>query len=286
MDKKFIKKEHLDEAVKRFQQIAKYQSPKQSLKKLYEYTFITAPQVNEDGNDDEQDGDNGNKQMSQTPQNVQNQVPETLNQQDGMNGQQSQERQPDQTRMRQNGNQQAVQSQDGNTQVEEPDMSDLNEPEVDDENNIETQEMDGNDEVVDVDDLTQSQEATEYKIDGVDDRLAKIYAVVNKFSDQLDRNVEEIMALKDEFEKRNPTEEEKLNIRSQSSCPYSETPRDYWENKAKTNPNYDVMFNNNVSPSDEQKEFKIKKSDVSGLNMKDISDSLNLKQNLNDYIGF
>ena len=44
MDKEFIEKNHLSEAVKRFNDIAEYKSPKQSLKNLYEYTFITAPQ--------------------------------------------------------------------------------------------------------------------------------------------------------------------------------------------------------------------------------------------------
>ena len=52
---------------------------------------------------------------------------------------------------------------------------------------------------------------------------------------------ESINALKTEFEKRNPTEEERLNIRSQSSYPYSETPKGYWAEKMKENPHYNVM---------------------------------------------
>ena len=167
----------------------------------------------------------------------------------------------------------------------EGDMTDFSEPEVENDG-IETQEMESDDEVIDVDDLTQSQEATEYKLDGVDDRLSKIYAVVQKFSDQLEKNEESIMALKDEFEKRNPTEEEKLNIRSQSSYPYSETPKDYWDKKTQENPHYNVMYNNEVSPSEEQKKFEITKDDISGLNMKSISDTLDIDQSLNKYLGF
>jgi len=94
------------------------------------------------------------------------------------------------------------------------------------------------------------------------------------------------MALKDEFEKRNPTEEEKLNIRSQTSYPYSETPKDYWTHKTSENPHYNVIYNNDVAPSDEQKEFEIRKSDIDGLNMKSISDTLDMKQDLNKYLGF
>lgn len=292
MDKNFIKNTQLDEAVKRFQQIAEYKSPKQSLHKLYEkkyklneYTFITAPQVNEDG--EESDGElqkpddmTGGEQMNN--QQGGNMAPDASNQMDDMNGQNDGEMSPDGSQMPQNDIQQG---NDMNGAVPMDGAEDLNEPEVEDDG-IETQEMESGDEVIDVDELTQSQEATEYKLDGVDDRLSKIYAVVQKFSDQLERNEESIMALKDEFEKRNPTEEEKLNLRSQSSYPYSETPKDYWDKKTQENPHYNVMYNNEVSPSEEQKKFEITKNDISGLNMKSISDTLDIDQSLNKYLGF
>ena len=296
MDKNFIKNTQLDEAVKRFQQIAEYKSPKQSLHKLYEkkyklneYTFITAPQVNEDG--EENDGElqkpenmNGGEQMnSQQGGNI---APDASNQMGDINGQNDGVMPTDGSQMPQDNVQQGN-GMNGDMQMNstEGDMADLGEPEVENDG-IETQEMESDDEVIDVDDLTQSQEATEYKLDGVDDRLSKIYAVVQKFSDQLERNEESIMALKDEFEKRNPTEEEKLNLRSQSSYPYSETPKDYWDKKTQENPHYNVMYNNEVSPSEEQKKFEITKNDISGLNMKSISDTLDINQSLNKYLGF
>lgn len=296
MDKNFIKNNQLDEAVERFKQIAEYKSPKQSLHKLYErkhklneYTFITAPQVNEDG--EENDGElqkpenmNGGEQMnSQQGGNI---APDASNQMGDMNGQNDGVMPTDGSQMPQDNVQQGN-GMNGDMQMNstEGDMADLDEPEVENDG-IETQEMESDDEVIDVDDLTQSQEATEYKLDGVDDRLSKIYAVVQKFSDQLERNEESIMALKDEFEKRNPTEEEKLNIRSQSSYPYSETPKDYWNKKTQENPHYNVMYNNEVSPSEEQKKFEITKNDISGLNMKSISDTLDIDQSLNKYLGF
>lgn len=296
MDKNFIKNNQLDEAVERFRQIAEYKSPKQSLHKLYErknklneYTFITAPQVNEDG--EENDGElqnpenmNGDGQMNN--QQGGNIAPDASNQVGDMNGQNNGQMPTDGSQMPQNDVQQGN-GMNGDIQMNgtEGDMPDFSEPEVEDDG-IETQEMESDDEVIDVDDLTQSQEATEYKIDGVDDRLSKIYAVVRKFSDQLEKNEESIMALKDEFEKRNPTEEEKLNIRSQSSYPYSETPKDYWDKKTQENPHYNVMYNNEVSPSEEQKKFEIRKNDISGLNMKSISDTLDIDQSLNKYLGF
>ena len=296
MDKNFIKNNQLDEAVERFKQIAEYKSPKQSLHKLYErkhklneYTFITAPQVNEDG--EENDGELQNPDNMNGGEQINNQqggniAPDASNQMGDMNGQNDGEIPTDGSQMPQNDIQQGN-DMNGDMQMNstEGDMSDFSEPEVEDDG-IETQEMESDDEVIDVDDLTQSQEATEYKLDGVDDRLSKIYAVVQKFSDQLEKNEESIMALKDEFEKRNPTEEEKLNIRSQSSYPYSETPKDYWDKKTQENPHYNVMYNNEVSPSEEQKKFEITKDDISGLNMKSISDTLDIDQSLNKYLGF
>ena len=310
MDKNFIEKANLGEAVERFNELAKYKYPRQSLKKLYEYTFVTAPQINEDGEDDEntqappqEDGGMGQGMQQNAPQMPQNGTPDASNQNGGMNTQMGGQMPPDASQMPQDdgmGGQPMMGGDAGMGMADDTmnndmmgddmigdseDVDNMQEPGMG-EDNIETTEMEPDDEVIDVDDLTQSQEATEYKIDGVDDRLAKLFAVVQKFSDQLENQENSIMALKDEFEKRNPTPEEKLNLRSQSSYPYSETPKGYWEKKAQENPHYDIMYDNDVSPSDEQEEFKIRKSDISGLNMKDISKSLDIDPKLSDYIGF
>lgn len=289
MDKEFIEKNHLSEAVKRFNDIAEYKSPKQSLKNLYEYTFITAPQINEDG---EEENTPDNQQQPTDAQAGMQQQPMDNGQ--GMNMQQPQ---ADNTmggdpNMDSNANggvdmgtdMSGAMDNQNNMDEEDPNMEDFDEPQTEDD--VETEEMEADDEVIDVDELTQSQEATEYKIDGVDDRLAKIYALAQKFADQLEKNEESINALKTEFEKRNPTEEERLNIRSQSSYPYSETPKGYWAEKMKENPHYNVMYDNEVAPSEEEKKFEIKKSDIDGLNMKEIADSLDVDQNLNDYLKF
>ena len=289
MDKEFIEKNHLSEAVKRFNDIAEYKSPKQSLKNLYEYTFITAPQINEDG--EEENTPDNQQQATDTQAGMQQQP------MDNGQGMDMQQPQADNTmggdpNMASNANGGADMGTDmsgamdsqNNMGGEDPNMEDFDEPQTEDD--VETEEMEADDEVIDVDELTQSQEATEYKIDGVDDRLAKIYALAQKFADQLEKNEESINALKTEFEKRNPTEEERLNIRSQSSYPYSETPKGYWAEKMKENPHYNVMYDNEVAPSEEEKRFEIKKSDIDGLNMKEIADSLDINQNLNDYLKF
>jgi hypothetical protein len=303
MNKDFMDNKNINEDVERFKKILNYHSPKQSLKNIYEkrgrideYTFITQPQLNEEGEEGDEQAQNqppmnnmGGGNMGQMPPQPQNMPQDAMNQGGGMNGQMNNEMPPDAQQMPQNGMGGMGAPDMGGMGAEgAPDMGgmdDLGVPQVDNDEDVETEEMEG-DEVIDVDELTQSQEATEYKIDGVDDRLAKIYDVVQKFSDKLDKNEESIMALKDEFEKRNPTEEEKLNIRSQTSYPYSETPKGYWAHKTSENPHYNVIYNNDVAPSDEQKEFEIRKSDIDGLNMKSISDTLDMKQDLNKYLGF
>lgn len=142
---------------------------------------------------------------------------------------------------------------------------------------IEDVEMDTEqpgDEVVDVDELTQSQETTEFKVDNVDDKLNKVLKVIEKFTDAIEANDQKIEDLKKEFEKRNPTAEETLNLRSLASYPFSERPDEYWKKQQEQHPNYNVMSNNDVSTADEQKEFEIRKGDIDNFNEKEVMKSL------------
>lgn len=297
MDKKFVENSNLNEAVKRFQEIANYKSPKQSLN---EYAFFQQGQLEEEG---ENDGEL--QQPQNNMQHPQNPSPDAQNQGGGTNGQMGMEMPPQGEQIPQNGDMSAqgqdmMSQQGGDMGMQQPPMDgDMGEMPTDDgqqgedmggfgdaDGDIETEEMEPDDEVIDVDDLTQSQEATEYKIDGVDDRLSEIFAVVKNFSDKLDKQEQSIMNLKDEFEKRNPTQTEKFNIRSQAGGPFNQSVSGYWDKFSQENPNYEVIRDNDVSTADEQKKFNITKDDISGLNMKNISDTLDIEQNLKDYIGF
>ena len=243
MDKKFIEENKFNETIEHFQHLAEYKHPKQSLKNLYEYSFITHRNVNEEGEEDQQ------PQGDMQPQ---NDATDAQNQMGGMDAQAGGEMPPESTEMPQDGNMEQP-PMDGQQQMdgEMPMGDEMGAP----EDEIETTEMEPDDEVIDVDELTQSQEATEYKIDGVDDRLTQIFKVVEKFADQLDKNEQSINDLKDEFEKRNPTQTEKFNLRSQASGPFNQTPTEYWDKLTQENPNYEVMRDNEVSPSEEQKKY-------------------------------
>lgn len=261
MDVDLIKKYNLGEQIKRFQQIN-------------EYTFITSPMISEDGEDDEQQNmppqdnqmgvDNGQATQGGEMGNDDNQPMNAVqNPQDGSampmdNGQ-----------------------QDGDMMG---DMSDDAAP-MDFDDNADTEERQEGDTVIDVDDLTQSQEASEIKIDGVDDKLTRILSVINKFGSALLANDRKIDDLRQEFEKRNPSEQEMLNIRSQASYPYSESPKDYWDNKKAQNPHYNVIYNNDVSTSDEQNEFNITRDDVRNINVNEIGKSFDINDfKLDDFI--
>ena len=251
----------IKESLDRFDKIASYKSPAQSIN---EYTFVTSTQINED--DDEEESvkvsEVGDDSKNDTQEPIDNGVDKVVDDNDKTPS--------------------GGQETPNNASVGE----DLGVPEFDEGDDVETTEMEGDDEVIDVDDLTQSQKVAEYKIDGVDDRLGQLVALTNVFIDKLKENEGNILKLKDEFEKRLPTQQEKLNIRSQASTPYCETPKEYLDTKLKTNGNYKVIYNNDVSPQDEEKEFKITKSDIEGINMSDIARSLEISPTLGDYLRF
>lgn len=155
---------------------------------------------------------------------------------------------------------------------------------------IEDVEMDTEqpgDEVVDVDELTQSQETTEFKVDDLDDKLTKVLNIISKFDDAIRSNDQQIEDLKKEFAKRNPTPEETLNLRSLASYPFSERPDEYWKKQQEEHPNYNVISNNDVSTADEQKEFEIRKGDIDNFNERDVMKSLGEEHiRLSDFLDF
>ena len=177
---------------------------------------------------------------------------------------------------------------DGGPNGEMPPMDDPNtmggEEDVED---IDMETEQPGDEVVDVDELTQSQEATEFKVDNVDDKLNKVLKIISKFNDAIEANDQKIEDLKKEFQKRNPTAEETLNLRSLASYPFSERPDEYWKKQQQDHPNYNVISDNDVSTADEQKEFEIRKGDIDNFNEREVMKSLGESHiKLSDFLQF
>lgn len=123
-------------------------------------------------------------------------------------------------------------------------------------------------EVIDVDDVVKAQEKTNDKVNSVgrdlgtvDRRIEKLLSALEDMQGVIDKNNAEIADLKREFEKRNPTQTEKLNLRSLDSYPFNVRPNDYWRQKG-FDSNYSA-YGDNEEPT--TKEYTITNDDVRNI---------------------
>ena len=137
--------------------------------------------------------------------------------------------------------------------------------------------MQPEDEVIDVDELTQTQEKTEEKVEDVsvtmEKGFEKILGVVNKLNKMIDDNSANMEELKREMEKRNPTPLEKLHMRAANdSYPFNVSPETYWADK-EANSNYRIGGED--EPDAEQ--YTITQGDIDKM-----TDFNQIAQDLND----
>lgn len=289
IDYNFIKKNHLEESINRLRKINEY-----IVNPDGNYEADDPNQQNTDGQTPDMGGDNqmppmgGQNDMQQQPQigNDPNggQAPDMGG--DGsmppMDGQA-----PDMNGgMPQGGNAPATDMGGDTSAVDSigTEVPDDGTDEEGDEENDGEDTVGADDEVIDVDDLTNSQEAAEYKIDGVDDKLTKLLGMISKFEQAIEANDTKLDDLKSEFEKRNPTNAERINIRSMNSKPFNVNPTEYWDEQRENNPNYDVISDNSVAPNDEEKVYKITDDDLKDFTSGDLEKSFSkFPKDLKDY---
>lgn len=136
---------------------------------------------------------------------------------------------------------------------------------------------DMDDDVLDVEDLTQAQEKLNKKqnslghdLSDVDNRIVALLNAVEKIQGSLEKNNHDITDLKAELEKRVPTNTEKLNMQSLKMYPFNVSPNEYWEDKEKDG-RYEAQEDDKV------KEYKIKQKDVDDYTDTDIENSFDEK---------
>lgn len=147
------------------------------------------------------------------------------------------------------------------------------------------------DEIIDVDDLTKSQESAEKKIDIMNDKFEKLMGAVEvliKQNKDRERETAEMIAatekrVSDELDKRIPTPQQRMSMRSTKSYPYSMTPNEYMNNYAPEN--YSDKDDNNGA---DDAQYKITKNDIDNItDYATISKDLDIEhQSLNDIFGF
>ena len=137
------------------------------------------------------------------------------------------------------------------------------------------------DEVVDITDLTDAQDETNKKVKKLGFNLDKTFKQIEDFEKLIQSTNDKIGELQKEFERRNPTQQEKLSARAAVSYPFNVTPEEYWKDKEKTS-NYSLDDDNN---GDEQEQYTITAKDIDDNNWKSIADSMSLDDILHQTIG-
>jgi hypothetical protein len=137
-----------------------------------------------------------------------------------------------------------------NQDIQDPMGGSMDDDSMDDE-----QEDDG--ETIDIDGLTKAQDKLNVKqnhigrdLSKVDTRIGTLIDTIKDLLSKVDSNNSEIESLKAEFEKRNPTQTEKLNLRSLDSYPFNVKPNEYWAEKAKQG-GYEAYSDNNEPTTQE-----------------------------------
>ena len=148
-------------------------------------------------------------------------------------------------------------------------------------------EVGPDDDVVEIDDLTDSQEETEKKVDALASKFEKLMSSldgIEKRINDIDAHTNQYLgSIKGEIEKRNPTPMQRLTMRSTKSAPYGMTPNEYMNNYAPEN--YSDESDNNGA---DDQQYKITKGDIDDITdyQSIANDIRNNKLSLNDIFDF
>lgn len=147
-----------------------------------------------------------------------------------------------------------------------PDMGDMGGQAPMDDNTLQP-----DDEVIDVSELTDGQNEIQHEIEKINNKYDKVVKALGAFEELIRASNDKIDDLKGEYERRNPTQVEKLSMQTAKSYPFNVTPEEFWKEKEATT-NYRTEDDDNGK---EQGQYVITQNDVDGdVNWKGIADSL------------
>lgn len=143
------------------------------------------------------------------------------------------------------------------------------------------------DDVVDITDLTDAQEDTQKDVEKLDNKFGAIMKQLGAFEELIKDNDAKIEDLKAEFERRNPTQVEKLSMNTAKGGPFTVSPEEYWDKKEATS-NYSTEDDDNGK---EQGQYVITANDINGsVDWHNIARSLGddfiMHQTLNEALKF
>ena len=264
MSKKLCKHNDYSYSKKRFLQLCEYVSASPLLE------------------DDDEDMDNTNQEIQDDPMNGGMPMDNQMGDNNDMN-------------MDNIGGNQNNMQMDGNTDMSMDNQNGMGSPmdgQIDDTINVSMDDQMGDmggtdDEVIDVDDLTNAQEKVNDKVnhvgrnlEDVDDKISQLMSYIDQMENMINKNNEDIQAFKAEFERRNPTDVEKMNLRAANSYPFNVSPTEYWNEKQKEG-RYSIEDDNNGVG---QRKYEITNSDINDYNDSSIAKSFHIDDDLRQSI--
>ena len=277
MNKKYLKENNLYEAHKQFM-------------RLCEWSYVSRP-LEEEGEDEQDPNAAMGGDMNQDPNGV-GQMSMDVGQDQGgadpmmgddtntMGGDMGQDPSMDGEDPSMGGDPNAMDDGDSSMGGDMPPMDD---PMMGGEEPMEDEE------VIDVDDITNAQEKMNDKVNvvgqdlgKVNDKIEALMQSISSMEQMISNNNAEIASFKQEFEKRNPTQTEKLNLRSLDSYPFNVNPKDYWEKKGiDPNSNYSGYSDNDKSTT---QEYEITNNDIDQFDDKVVEDSFDIASDMEQNI--
>lgn len=149
---------------------------------------------------------------------------------------------------------------------------------------------------IDIDDLTDAQEKINHKtnkiginLGKVDNRIEHLMQSLEKMEDMIDSNNAEIMSLRKEFEKRNPTQIERIDMRRRFDSPgFNESPEESLAKRLQARDNYTVTDGGDKT---NDKQYTLTQNDIDSVGDSQVADSFykiddNDIQDINKIFGF